>query len=130
MSEDLWGPFSPEAGPSRARSSHHASGAVQRVTDAIDFDGVQGPSSVNGDEEARDPVESHNEVRTAQLHGVNEALLWHPHTANGRLVPCFIHNLGCPWFELSGAPPVDTTMGLVEADLGSWCVGEREPTLV
>jgi len=36
-----------------------------------------------------------------------------------------IHSLGYPWFERFGAPPFDTTMGLVEADLGSWCAREH-----
>ena len=42
----------------------------------------------------------------------------------------FIHNLGYPWFELFGAPPFDTTMSLVKADLGSWCACETVPTCI
>ena len=42
-----------------------------------------------------------------------------------RLVLCFIHNLGYPWFELFVATPYyDDTLCLSEADLVSWCACE------
>ena len=42
----------------------------------------------------------------------------------------YFHTRGYPWRKPFGASPFDTTMGLVEADLGSWCACETVPTLV
>jgi len=36
-------------------------------------------------------------------------------------------HLGYPWLEIVRAQPFDTSMGLIEADLESWCVCERVP---
>jgi hypothetical protein len=51
--------------------------------------------------------------------------LLHPHISKCECVSCFIHNVGYPWSELFGTPPFDTTIGLVEADLGSWSACEH-----
>jgi len=44
------------------------------------------------------------------------------------LVSCFIHNLGYPWFELFGAQPFDTAMGL-QPTWGLVCVRARSHSM-